>query len=125
MEETGISHGSLRNLFVHIISVDERWFSGIRKVEDPGFLNPKDFLTQEGIREKWDHAEQQMGDALSNLTDEDLKQVFQANMKVWHVLAHVVNHGTHHRAQIGEMLRNYGLNLVPQDYIFFVMGRIH
>ncbi|MFW9921355.1 MAG: DinB family protein, partial [Candidatus Thorarchaeota archaeon] len=26
------SLGSIRNLFVHIMSVDDRWFSGLRKV---------------------------------------------------------------------------------------------
>ena len=36
------------------------------------------------------------------------------------ILQHVVNHGTHHRAQIALVLREAGLVPPPTDYIFFV-----
>lgn len=36
------------------------------------------------------------------------------------VIAHVINHGTHHRAQIGVELKLAGLNKLPvTDYIFY------
>ena len=36
------------------------------------------------------------------------------------ILRHVVNHGTHHRAQIALLLREAGLSPPATDYIFFV-----
>jgi uncharacterized damage-inducible protein DinB len=36
------------------------------------------------------------------------------------VLAHVINHGTHHRAQIGQHLKLCGHNLQSTDYIFYI-----
>jgi uncharacterized damage-inducible protein DinB len=37
------------------------------------------------------------------------------------VLAHLINHGTHHRAQIGQHLKLAGLKQLPlTDYIFYV-----
>lgn len=37
------------------------------------------------------------------------------------IIAHVINHGTHHRAQIGFMLKSAGVKtLPPTDYIFYV-----
>ena len=36
------------------------------------------------------------------------------------LLAHVINHGTHHRAQIGQQLKFVGVEKLPvTDYIFF------
>lgn len=36
------------------------------------------------------------------------------------LLAHVINHGTHHRAQIGQQLKFEGVEKLPlTDYIFF------
>ncbi|TFF34688.1 DinB family protein [Mucilaginibacter psychrotolerans] len=36
------------------------------------------------------------------------------------ILAHVVNHGTHHRAQIGQYLKQAGAELPISDYIFYI-----
>ena len=124
LEDVNISHSSIRNLFVHIMGVDERWFSHFRKVEDPGFPDPKEFLEPDVIRKKWDTVEDQMREVLDGLSDDDLEKTYQGPMMVWHVLSHVVNHGTHHRAQLGDMLRHHGLKPLPQDYIFYVLGRI-
>ncbi|MBL7929633.1 MAG: DinB family protein [Bacteroidia bacterium] len=40
--------------------------------------------------------------------------------KVWHILMHVVNHGTYHRGQLVTMLRQAGMKeLQPLDMIVF------
>jgi len=37
------------------------------------------------------------------------------------ILAHLINHGTHHRAQIGQQLKLAGLENLPNtDYIFYI-----
>jgi len=37
------------------------------------------------------------------------------------ILAHVINHSTHHRAQIGQQLKSVGLENLPiTDYIFYI-----
>ena len=41
--------------------------------------------------------------------------------KLTDILAHVINHGTHHRAQIGQQLKLEGLEHLPvTDYIFYL-----
>lgn len=124
IEATDISVGSIRNLFVHIMSVDERWLSGLRRAPLLDHANPESYGKPEELRLRWDLVEADMRAFLDGLTDSDLEKKFQDNMKVWHVLSHVVNHGTAHRAQIGTILRHFGLTPPHQDYIFFVMGRI-
>jgi uncharacterized damage-inducible protein DinB len=42
------------------------------------------------------------------------------NNKLSDVLAHLVNHGTHHRAQAGQHLKLAGIDLPNTDYIFYI-----
>lgn len=40
--------------------------------------------------------------------------------KLIDMLTQVTNHGTHHRAQIGQLLKEAGKNLPVTDYIFYI-----
>lgn len=40
--------------------------------------------------------------------------------KLSDILAHTINHGTHHRAQIGQHLKSAGADLPFTDYIFYI-----
>jgi uncharacterized damage-inducible protein DinB len=124
LEENGISVNTIRNQFVHLMDVEERWFNGFKGAPNPGSVDPALFDSLDKIREKWDNVEAEMKSTLDGFTDEDLEKTYHQDIMIWHVLAHVVNHGTAHRAQIGAMLRRLGLKPPPQDYIFYVMGRI-
>jgi uncharacterized damage-inducible protein DinB len=50
----------------------------------------------------------------TNFKGEDLEN------KLSDVLGHVINHGTHHRAQIGQHLLITGIELPITDYIFYL-----
>ncbi len=119
------SLGSVRNQIVHLISVDDVWFSGLRGVEIPDFLNPLHFDDRAIIRAHWDAVEQTMHDYLAALRDDMLftKPFAEGEDKdliLWQVLLHVVNHGTDHRAQLLRTLHDMGVKTVSQDYIFYV-----
>ena len=119
------SDGSVRNQIVHLMSVDEPWFSELRGIEIPESLNPADFDDRKIIRAHWDSVEQSMRDYLANLRDDMLfdKPIADGEDKdliVWQVLLHVVNHGTDHRAQLLRLLHDLGVKTVSQDYIFYV-----
>jgi uncharacterized damage-inducible protein DinB len=118
------SVGSVRNQVVHMLSVDERWFSGLRGVEVPDFLNPVHFPRREKVRQRWDEVEHDMRVYLDGLTDETLAQPFERGLYVWQVLFQVLNHGTDHRAQLLTMLNKLGLETFPQDYVLHLFGRI-
>jgi len=124
LQETGISVNTIRNQFVHLMDVEERWFNGFKGTPNPGSVDSTLFDILGIIREKWDKVESEIKRILEGFTDEYLEKTYHQDMKVWHVLAHVVNHATAHRAQIGAMLRSLGLMPPPQDFIFFVMGRL-
>jgi len=122
-QDVGYSHGSARNQIVHLMSVDEAWFSGLRGVETPDDLGPA-VVDRVSIRSQWDAVEQYMRDYLAELRDDTLFEKPFADgedkdLIVWQVLVQVANHGTDHRAQLLRLLNDLGVKTVSQDYIFY------
>jgi uncharacterized damage-inducible protein DinB len=123
-QEVGYSHGSVRNQIVHIMNVDEAWFTGLRGVEFVDGPAPESFVDRDAIRSQWDVVEQHMRDYLSTLRDEMLLQKPFAegedkDLILWQVLIQVATHGTDHRAQLLRLLNDLGVKTVSQDYIFY------
>lgn len=118
------SHGSVRDQIVHLMNVDEAWFSGLRGVEIQDSPNPEEFHDRESIRTRWDLVERDMREYLAKLRDDMLfdkpLEGEDKDLILWQVLLHVVNHGTDHRAQILRLLNDLGINTKYQDYIFYV-----
>ncbi len=125
MQAVGYSHGSVRDQLVHLMNVDESWFSELRG-EFPEPFPPATADDRERIRARWDQVEQSMRAYLGELRDEMLftKPIREPeedkDLMVWQVLLHVANHGTDHRAQILRLLNDLGLRTAPQDYMFYV-----
>jgi uncharacterized damage-inducible protein DinB len=124
-QDVGYSHGSVRNQIVHLMSVDDTWFSPLRGAELPETLDPAQFEDRQTIRAHWDRVERQMRDYLAGLRDDMLftrpfAEGEDKDLILWQVLLHVVNHGTDHRAQLLRLLNDLGVKTVSQDYIFFV-----
>ena len=124
--DTPYSIGSVRNQTVHMLSVDDRWFCGLRGVELPDFLDPARFPTRDSVRARWDAVEADMRAWLQTLTDAHLFEPFAEQLPLprWQVLIHVINHGTDHRAQTLALLNSMGVETWGQDYIRYLMGRL-
>ena len=128
-QDVPYSHGSVRNQIVHLMSVDDGWFSELRG-EIPESFDPTGLEDRKVIRAHWDKVEQNMRDYLAQLRDEMLfeKPITEPDedkdLIVWQVLLHVVNHGTDHRAQLLRLLNDLGANTGPQDYIFYVYDHL-
>ena len=123
-QSVNYSHGSVRNQFVHLMSVDEAWFSGLRGIDIPDSLDPAVLVDRNSIRMHGDAVEQRMRDYLADLQDDMLfeKPFAEGEDKdliVWQVLLQVANHGTDHRAQLLRLLNDLGVKTVSQDYIFY------
>ena len=61
------SIGSVRNQIVHLISVDDAWFSDLRGVTFPPSLDPVEFSDRDKIRQHWDQVETNMRTYLEQL----------------------------------------------------------
>jgi uncharacterized damage-inducible protein DinB len=124
-QEAGYSHGSVRHQLVHLMDVDDVWFSelqGIEPLEPP----PAARDDRQSIRVHGDRVEQKMRHYLAELRDDMLftrpiaEPEEDQELMVWQVLLHVVNHGTDHRAQILRLLNDMGVETAYQDFIFHV-----
>jgi uncharacterized damage-inducible protein DinB len=122
------SLGSVRDQILHLIWVDDLWFSQLRGAEPPAPLDPAAFGDGTTARAHWDAVEQRMRDYLAALRDEMLfEKPFpdhpeDRDLILWQVLLHVVNHGTDHRAQVLRSLNELGVETRSQDYVFYAYG---
>ena len=129
-QNSAYSHGSVRDQIVHLMSVDELWFSELQGVEPSEPFLPANFDDRKIIRAHWDRVEQSMREYLAELRDDTLfdKPIKEPeedkDLLVWQVLLHVVNHGTDHRAQLLRLLNDLGVKTTSQDYIFYVYDHL-
>jgi uncharacterized damage-inducible protein DinB len=124
LQKIDYSVGSVRNQMVHLMNIEDRWFSGLRGEPVPDFANPVHYGKDRAkIRDQWDSVETRQRDYLANVTDERLNELFEEPLKVWQVLLHVLNHGTDHRAQVLRALHDLGAPSFPQDYFFYLIGK--
>jgi uncharacterized damage-inducible protein DinB len=124
IQPVGYSHGSVRDQIVHLMNVDEAWFTPLRGAEFPEPAEPVVFDDRQVLRAHWDTVEQQIRAYLATLRDEQLfERPFaegeDKDLILWQVLVHVVNHGTDHRAQVLRLLNDLGVRTTAQDYIFY------
>jgi uncharacterized damage-inducible protein DinB len=120
------SHGSVRDQLVHLMDVDDVWFSALQNIK-PLAPAPADHDdNRQFLRVRWDAIEQRMRAYLTALQDDLVstrpiqEPEEDRGLLVWQVLLHVVNHGTDHRAQLLRSLHDLGLETTAQDYIFYV-----
>ena len=129
-KDADYAHGSVRGQIIHLIRVDEVWFSELRGVEPSEPLPSANIDDRAIIRAHWDRIEQSMRDYLAELRDEILfdKPIEEPeedqDLIVWQVLLHVANHGTDHRAQLLRQLNDLGVKTTSQDYIFYVYDNL-
>lgn len=108
---------SLREILVHTLAVEWMWRLRCQKGASPARYIPADrFLEMESVRVAWGEEERAMRAYLSGLTEERLSGTVRYTTHrgtacesiLWQALVHVVNHGTHHRAEAEARLSDLG-----------------
>jgi uncharacterized damage-inducible protein DinB len=126
VQDNGYSHGSIRNQIVHVATVDTRWLGGLQERPEARqfMLDASDYVTREQARALWDATARAVSDYVGSLDDESLERHPRGLPgPVWQVLAHLVNHGTDHRAQILRALYDLGAPTFDQDLILYLWAR--
>jgi uncharacterized damage-inducible protein DinB len=127
LADSSYPHGGLRGTLVHALFAEWIWRNRWQGNSPTSRFKPDEFPTFETLRERWMAEEKQLMDFVENLTDEQLKDPFQyRNTKgvpfeqiLWKAMAHVVNHGTQHRAEAAAMLTDFGCSPGDVDMIYF------
>ena len=126
------SHGSVRNTLVHILSAEWIWRVRCQEHLSPTTMPSFDnFPSLEALQRRWQLEEQRMRGYLQGLSDPELGRIVkykrtggqsQQNL-LWHLLVHVVNHGTEHRSNVAAWLTEEGHSPGDLDIVHFTRAQ--
>jgi uncharacterized damage-inducible protein DinB len=122
-------HGGLRGTLVHALSAEWIWRTRWEGSSPTSLLKSEDFPTLESLRTRWSEEEGRLMDFVSAITEERLNSPFDYKNTsgrpftkiVWHVMAHLVNHGTQHRTEAAAILTDLGHSPGDIDLIGFLI----
>ena len=121
-ESFGYSHGSIRDIMVHLAVVESRWLLGL--MEQPNArtytVEASKFPSPQSAFEFWEENANALLEYARGLNDTDLMATPVGMYGPrWQVLLHLVNHATDHRSQVLRALTDIGAPTFDQDFILY------
>ena len=121
-------HGGLRSTLVHALSAEWIWRTRWEGTSPTKLLKPEEFPDFSSLRARWAQEEMQLMNFVNGVSEERLNSSFDYRNTagtpftkvLWHVMAHVVNHGTQHRTEAAAMLTEFGHSPGDIDLVIFV-----
>ena len=122
------SYGDLRGTLVHTLFAEWIWRNRWEGNSPTERLKPEDFPTFEKLQAQRKIEEKALTAFVETLNESDLeKSVKYSRMGgepreniLWHLMVHLVNHGTQHRSEAATMLTEYGHSPGDIDFIIFL-----
>ncbi|MGI9544518.1 MAG: DinB family protein [Cyclobacteriaceae bacterium] len=119
-----------RQWFAHILAAQVIWLNRIQGTTFQQPVWPNEDL--ETLASKCDESDDNWLRFVQDYPRETFEEVIRYQdtkgnpyeTKLVDILVHVVNHGTHHRAQISSWLRQSGQVPPPTDFIFYSRSKI-
>lgn len=128
LADASFPHGGLRGTLTHILFAQWIWRNRWEGVSPSYRIKPDEFPSFTAFHARWLSEEALLMNFVHGSTDDTLNQVIQyRNTKgvpmqqvLWKMMAHVVNHGTQHRAEAAALLTEYGCSPGDVDMIYFL-----
>jgi uncharacterized damage-inducible protein DinB len=119
------SWGSIHGLLVHILAAERIWLSRWQGHSPTTLLNAEDFPTLEAVQVRWAEVTKEMRAFVGSQTDGSLvlpvtytnTKGITFTLKLWEMMAHLVNHGTHHRGELAAMFAMLGVAHPEDDWL--------
>ncbi len=115
--DLGGSFKSIRDTLNHLYAAEWAWYSRWQGQSPAGPLPVDLFADVESLRAGWAALEGDVRVFVNRLGDADVERVFEyralsgqpGSSPFWQMLQHLVNHGSYHRGQVTNMLRQIGV----------------
>ena len=122
------SYGDLRGTLVHILFAEWIWRNRWEGHSPTEWLLPEDFPIFESLHSHWQTEEKALMAFVANLDNNDLNETVRYSRMggeareniLWHLMVHLVNHGTQHRSEAAAMLTEYGHSPGDIDFIIYL-----
>jgi uncharacterized damage-inducible protein DinB len=126
-ERFGASFDTIHGTLGHILGAQIIWLSRWNGVSPPRVIGGDDFPDLLAIRRRWQAHQDDLAAFLYALTPEKLAAPLtytntrgeQYTYPLWQQMLHIVNHGTHHRSELAEMLTRAGFPPPPTDLLVY------
>lgn len=113
-----IGERGLGGILAHALGAHQRWRHGLSGSTEAPRPELEPVPTIDGLRATWVNEWQALDSWLDSLDDASLETVDEG-VTWWQMLAHVVNHGTQHRAEAAALLTAAGHSPGDLDMIDF------
>ena len=128
-ESFGASFDSVFGTVAHLLGTQINWLSRWKGGWPTRNIGADDFTSLAEIKERWARHNQELDEFIGGLTPERLnadltyKNVAgqQFTVPLGQLMLHVVNHGTHHRSELADMLTRAGHAPEPTDLVRYSM----
>lgn len=125
------SWGSVQNLLLHIMNAEWIWLRRWQGESPRTFPPESEFPTVSALRNRWMEIEVEMRDFVAEQTEGSLHQKVaytttlgeSREQELWQMMAHVPNHGTHHRGELAAMFAALGIQHQEDDWLYYFLER--
>jgi uncharacterized damage-inducible protein DinB len=129
-DKTGV-YGSIHDTLAHLAVSEWLWVQRCMGESPLKLPKGEDFADLRVLVNWWNGNHAQAMQYLNSITEQDLSRELtymapdgkQRTRKVWHMLLQVPNHQTEHRAQVGTMLGQLGVEVPPTDLVVYLSER--
>ena len=129
--DLGASFGSVLGNLQHIVGAQEVWLARFSEAKAVDLGSRASLRTVGALREGFDASHAGLRRFVEALDEDALAGEFSyvdtrgvsQRRSLWQTMLHVVNHGTHHRAEAAMLLTSLGHGPRQLDYVFFEIER--
>ena len=126
-DNPGYGHGSIHDLFFHLLRTDQSWRMGLETGRQTSPLREVDYSDLMSLQTGFEGEQQAWQELLESLEPEQIEgNVDLTNwcgdiitFPRWRILQHIVLHGMQHHSELAQLLTSKGQPPGDMDFIFF------
>jgi uncharacterized damage-inducible protein DinB len=129
-QSLGHSWGDVHATLVHMMSSEWVWLQRWHGTSPKGHLNKDDYPTLASLKKRWAAVEAEMRAFIEGQDEDGLQAEITYNnfrgetfrVPLWEMLAHIVNHETHHRGELAAMYALMGVSHPEDEMIQYFLN---